>query len=78
MPPMHTTSEVVRMGIAVIKSSDHRAVHDAYWEQIEFGSAPKSALNLATIVYLQRHPTVPAEKARARVDEILESRDCDR
>ena len=53
-------------------SSDHCAVQAVYWKQIEFGCAPKSALNLATIVYLQRHPTVPVEIARARVDDILD------
>ena len=60
------------MGLAVINSCDHRAVQNAYREQIEFGSAPKSAVDLATIVYLQRHPTVTTENARTRVDEILE------
>jgi hypothetical protein len=66
------------MGLGIINSCDQRAVQNAYCEQIEFGSAPKSALNLATIVYLQRHPRVTAENARACVDEILQDYVCDR
>jgi len=76
MPCMHTNAQGTSMGRAVIKTCDQRAVHDAYFEQIEFGCAPKSAINLATIVYLQRHPTVTTESARARVDQILQDYVC--
>ncbi|MEX2617031.1 MAG: hypothetical protein WD767_13125 [Alphaproteobacteria bacterium] len=61
------------MGKAVISATEHRAILDAYWEQIEFGSRPESAVNLATIVYQQRHPAVPVAEARNVVDGILES-----
>lgn len=47
------------------------AARAAYREQIEFGSSEVNALNLATIVYQQRHPCVPACKARAIVGEAL-------
>lgn len=61
------------MGKAVVSEKEHRAILDAYWEQIEFGSRPESALNLATIVYQQRHPAVPVAEARSVVGDILES-----
>lgn len=69
--PMHNTLEGPQMGRTDVKECDYRAVQDAYREQISFGNAPKCALNLATIVYLQRHPKIPAKTARVRVDEIL-------
>jgi hypothetical protein len=47
------------------------AARAAYREQIEFGSTQDNALNLATIVYQQRHPCVPVGKARAIVAEAL-------
>jgi hypothetical protein len=47
------------------------AARAAYLEQIEFGSAVDAALNLATIVYQQRHPCVPVGEARAMVGEAL-------
>ena len=47
------------------------AAKAAYREQIEFGSEECTALNLATIVYQQRHPSVPVVKARALVGEAL-------
>lgn len=61
------------MGKAVISATELRAIMDAYWEQIEFGSRPESAVNLATIVYQQRHPAVPVAEARCVVGSILES-----
>lgn len=69
---MQTTSEAIGMDIAVIKPRDHRAVQDAYWEQIEFGNAPNTAKNLAMIVFLQRYPTVPIRNAQACVEKILQ------
>ncbi len=47
------------------------AARTAYREQIEFGSTQDNALNLATIVYQQRHPCIPVCKARAIVGEAL-------
>lgn len=47
------------------------AARAAYSEQIKFGSAQDTALNLATIVYQQRHPCVPVKEARAIVGEAL-------
>tara|TARA_R110001606_G_scaffold392293_1_gene561105 strand:- start:416 stop:616 length:201 start_codon:yes stop_codon:yes gene_type:complete len=61
------------MANAVISTAEHRAILDTYWEQIEFGSQPESAMNLATIVYQQRHPAVPVDEARAVVGDLLES-----
>ena len=60
------------MGKSLIVDCEKRAVLDAYWEQIEFGSRPDSALNLAIIVYQQRHPAIPVAEARAFVGSILE------
>jgi hypothetical protein len=66
------------MANAVISDYEHRAILDAYWEQIEFGSRPESAMNLAVIVYQQRHPAVPIDEARAHVGHILDkSRELD-
>lgn len=47
------------------------AARAAYREQIEFGNTEDNALNLATIVYQQRHPCVPAGQAKAMVSEAL-------
>lgn len=44
---------------------------NAYREQIEFGSSEDTALNLATIVYQQRHPRLPTNEARALVSKAL-------
>jgi len=43
------------------------AISRAYRSQIDCGNSIKTALVLATIVYLQRNPKVPAVVARARV-----------
>ena len=45
------------------------AARAAYCEQIEFGNTEDNALNLATLVYQQRHPCVPVGQAKARVIE---------
>ena len=47
------------------------AARAAYRERFEFGSTEVNALNLAIIVFQQRHPCVPAGKARAIVGEAL-------
>lgn len=47
------------------------AARAAYNEQIEFGSTQDNALNLATIVYQQRHPCVPVGTAKALVGNAL-------
>ena len=47
------------------------AARAAYREQIKFGSEQDCALNLATIVYQQRHPRVPASQARLLVGKAL-------
>ena len=60
------------MANALISNCEHRAILDAYWEQIEFGSRPESAMNLAVIVYQQRHPSIPVAEARAYVGDILD------
>ena len=60
------------MGKAAISDFEHRAIVDAYWEQIEFGSRPESAMNLAVIVYQQRHPAIPVDEARAFVGGVLD------
>jgi hypothetical protein len=73
MKTIERNSEELEMGKAVISASEHRAILDAYREQIEFGSQMESALNLATIVYQQRHPAVPVAEARALVGGILKS-----
>ena len=58
------------MANSVVKD-DFCAARAAYREQIEFGNTEDSALNLATIVYQQRHPCVPACQAKALVVEAL-------
>ena len=45
------------------------AARAACREQIEFGNTEDNALNLATIVYQQRHPCVPVGQAKAMVIE---------
>lgn len=47
------------------------AAKNAYREQIAFGSPPQTALDLATIVYQQRNPRVPAQEARERIADAL-------
>ena len=47
------------------------AARTAYREQIEFGSPPRTALDLATIVFQQRNPTVPVDEARELIVEAL-------
>ena len=47
------------------------AARTAFREQIEFGNSEDCALNLATIVYQQRHPSVPVKEARAIVGQAL-------
>ena len=47
------------------------AAKTAYREQIEFGSPPNTALDLATIVYQQRNPSVPVDEARELIAEVL-------
>ncbi len=46
---------------------ENSAVSRVYQSQIDCGNSSKTALVLATIVYLQRNPKVPAVVARARV-----------
>ncbi len=43
------------------------AAQKAYRKQVKFGNPPRSALVAATIVYLQRNPSVPVIEARNRV-----------
>ena len=43
------------------------AARAACREQIEFGNTEDNALNLATLVYQQRHPCVPVGQAKAMV-----------
>ncbi|MDD9905827.1 MAG: hypothetical protein OXT06_19845 [Rhodospirillaceae bacterium] len=47
------------------------AAKAAYKEQINFGSAARTALDLATIVYQQRNPHVPASEARELIAGAL-------
>ena len=54
-----------------IGKEERCAVMNAYREQIEFGSSEDTALNLATIVYQQRHPRLPTNEARALVSKAL-------
>ena len=49
------------------------AVSRAYRSQIDSGNSTKTALVLATIVYLQRNPKVPAVVARARVAATIDA-----
>lgn len=46
---------------------DAKSVKCAYDNQISAGHTPDTALNLATTVYLQRHPFEPVEAARQMV-----------
>ncbi len=57
--------------VSTVENDDFFAARAAYREQIEFGSEQNTALNLATIVYQQRHPCVPACKAREIVGNAL-------
>jgi hypothetical protein len=57
--------------VSTVDNDDFCNARAAYREQIEFGSEKDTALNLATIVYQQRHPCVPACKAKAMVGAAL-------
>ena len=65
-----TEDMVMAMANQMVKD-EFCAARAAYREQLEFGSAEDTALNLATIVYQQRHPCVPVKEARAIVCEAL-------
>lgn len=54
-----------------LKCDAFGAAKIAYDEQIAFGSPPRTALDLATIVYQQRNPKVPVEEARERIAQVL-------
>jgi hypothetical protein len=47
-----------------MSSEDAEIVKGAYDNQISAGHSPDTALNLATTVYLQRHPFEVVEAAR--------------
>ena len=55
----------------IVDTKEFCAVMNAYREQIDFGSGQDMALNLATIVYQQRHPLIPVDTAREFVGEAL-------
>mgnify|MGYP004002101251 CR=1 FL=1 len=57
--------------LMLLNEDDLEAVARAYHGQIEFGSDKRTALNLATIVYQQRHPYAVAENTRLIVEESL-------
>ncbi len=46
---------------------ENSALSRVFQSQLDCGNSSKTALVLATIVYLQRNPKVPAVVARARV-----------
>ncbi len=58
---------VVRVIQQQANDEEISAASRAYRSQLDSGNSSKSALVLATIVYLQRNPRVPAVIARARV-----------
>ena len=49
------------------KPDDLRLATDAYAIEVAFGRAPDVALNYATAVYVERHPTIQAWDARALI-----------
>jgi hypothetical protein len=51
----------------MIERDEFGAAKIAYRKQIIFGNTPNTAMGLATIVYLRRHPRVPVNEARARI-----------
>lgn len=75
MSTLNKRTEALRTGTEFApeagQDDEFGAAKIAYHEQIEFGSALKSALNLASIVYQQRNPFVPVCEARARIADAL-------
>lgn len=57
--------------LMMLNVDDLEAVAHAYHGQIEFGSDVRTALNLATIVYQQRHPYAVADNTRLMVEDAL-------
>ena len=57
--------------LMLLNEEDLEAVARAYYGQIEFGSDSRTALNLATIVYQQRHPHAIADNTRIMVEGAL-------
>lgn len=59
----------------LLTQDDLNAVAEAYRCQIDFGSDERTALNLATIVYQQRHPYAVATDSRTLVGDALAERE---
>ena len=55
----------------LLTKDDFDVVARAYHCQIDFGSDERTALNLATIVYQQRHPYAVAANSRIMVENAL-------
>ena len=71
LPKINCSLEDVGSAWFVGAADEFGAARNAYQEQIEFGNAPKSALDLAIIVYQQRNPRVPVSEARNRIAQAL-------
>ena len=55
----------IRMApMILLTEDDFSTVSQVYCSQIEFGSDKRTALNLATIVYQQRHPYAEVDISR--------------
>ncbi len=55
----------------MIERDEFGAAKIAYRKQIKFGNTANTAMGLATIVYLRRHPRVPVSEARAGIVAAL-------
>jgi hypothetical protein len=55
----------------LLTDSDLEAIAQIYSRQIEFGSDDRTALNLATIVYQQRHPRECVDDSRRMLGNAL-------
>ncbi|MBT5110078.1 MAG: hypothetical protein HOM25_15475 [Rhodospirillaceae bacterium] len=63
--------EMMMAPMMLLTEEDLNAVAQAYRCQIDFGSDERTALNLATIVYQQRHPYAVAANSRTLVGDAL-------
>lgn len=59
--------EIIMAGFSRMCADDFSAVTRAYQEQIAVGNSREMAVNIATIVYQQRHPFEIVEKSRVMV-----------
>lgn len=55
----------------LLTDEELKIITQVYLRQIEFGSDDRTALNLVTIVYLQRHPYESIHDSRKMLEKAL-------